>query len=375
MLVSAVSSCTIDNSIKKETVYGIEQIVSLKEKGITVESYSFEQGTFCLYLSDESSIVFNTHDVSIATIDERGYWCVNGELSTIPLDQDVIVTEVEKSEIQKIIENYTEWLFFFNNGEMLSLEKLVFNLNADSILRGVNHRGFNSIAPENTLPAYRLSRLKGFCYVETDVQFTADGVPVIIHDATIDRTSNAQGKVTDLTWDQLRELDFGIWKSHEYQGTKIPSLEEFLLLCKTIGLIPYLEIKAGSRQQVHDIVSMVESCGLKGRVVYISFGAGFLRYVAEVDPDATLGFLYGTPLTEEAVNTALTLKNDTNAVFIDCYDCSEGAVSLCRNAFLPMEVWTINSETTIRNLPSYITGVTSDKLHAGLVVIQMNNNS
>ena len=77
----------------------------------------------------------------------------------------------------------------------------------------VNHRGYSAIAPENTLPAYRLSKEKGFRYVETDVSFTSDGVPVLLHDASIDRTSDGTGKIAEMTFEQVRQYDFGSWKS------------------------------------------------------------------------------------------------------------------------------------------------------------------
>ena len=62
-----------------------------------------------------------------------------------------------------------------------------------SYVKGINHRGYATVAPENTLPAYQLSAKKGFRYVETDVLFTSDNVPVLLHDITIDRTSNGTG--------------------------------------------------------------------------------------------------------------------------------------------------------------------------------------
>lgn len=88
-------------------------------------------------------------------------------------------------------------------------------------VNSVNHRGYNTIAPENTLPAYKLSRKMGFECVETDVAFTSDGVAVLLHDGTINRTArNADGTsisssidIGSITYDQALDYDFGIWKS------------------------------------------------------------------------------------------------------------------------------------------------------------------
>ena len=78
-------------------------------------------------------------------------------------------------------------------------------------VRAVNHRGFNKVAPENTISAYRLSKENGFLFVECDVSFTSDNVPVLLHDDTINRTSNGKGKVSNWTFEALRQLDFGSW--------------------------------------------------------------------------------------------------------------------------------------------------------------------
>ena len=116
------------------------------------------------------------------------------------------------------------------------------NLYDNPNIRAVNHRGYCTEAPENTLSAFRLSKKMGFRYVECDVSFTSDTVPVLLHDSTVDRTSNGSGNISAMTLEQVKALDFGSWKSAEYAGEKIPTFEEFMLLCKQIGLHPYIEI-------------------------------------------------------------------------------------------------------------------------------------
>jgi hypothetical protein len=125
-----------------------------------------------------------------------------------------------------------------NNTERIDLVDSLsyYNTNVNS----VNHRGYNTIAPENTLPAYQLSRKMGFTMVECDVQFTSDDVAVLLHDATIDRTSNGTGNINDLTWAEVQQYDFGSWKSADYTGTRIPSFAEFIQLCKYLGLKAYV---------------------------------------------------------------------------------------------------------------------------------------
>ena len=243
---------------------------------------------------------------------------------------------------------------------------------ADEVVKGVAHRGYSSVAPENTLPAYRLAKEKGFFYVETDVSFTSDGVPVCLHDATIDRTSNGTGNINSLTWAQVQTYDFGSWKSADYAGTKIPSLEQFLVLCRNIALHPYIELKNSAtytESQIQSIVDMVEACGLKGKVTYISFSSTYLGYVKAYDASARLGYLVST-MNSTAISTAQGLQTTSNEVFIDTSATGSTAVSLCKAAHLPMEVWTIDSASTIKGLDPYITGVTSNELIAGRILYE-----
>ena len=89
-----------------------------------------------------------------------------------------------------------------------------YKISVDGVM-SINHRGYSAEAPENTLAAFRMSKEMGFDAVECDVRFTKDGVPVLLHDEKVDRTSNGKGKIGDLTLEQVRKLDFGSWKSAE----------------------------------------------------------------------------------------------------------------------------------------------------------------
>jgi glycerophosphoryl diester phosphodiesterase len=92
------------------------------------------------------------------------------------------------------------------------------------------HRGDNHCAPENTLPAFELALAKGAHQIEFDVRTTADGQLVILHDETVDRTTNGSGAVGDLTFAQVRALDAGSWFGEQFAGVQIPTLAEVLSL-------------------------------------------------------------------------------------------------------------------------------------------------
>jgi glycerophosphoryl diester phosphodiesterase len=94
--------------------------------------------------------------------------------------------------------------------------------------RASAHRGDQRIAPENTVPAFRLAAEKGAHQIEFDVTISRDGELVIMHDPTVDRTTSGSGLVTELTFAELRSFDAGSWKAPEYAGTHIPTFREVL---------------------------------------------------------------------------------------------------------------------------------------------------
>src|SRR5262249_40987676 len=90
------------------------------------------------------------------------------------------------------------------------------------------HRGANRYAPENTLPAIKTAVALGADYVEIDIRTTKDGKFVLMHDSTVDRTTDGNGKVGDLTLDEVRKLDAGGWFGKPFAGTRVPTLDEGL---------------------------------------------------------------------------------------------------------------------------------------------------
>ncbi len=107
----------------------------------------------------------------------------------------------------------------------------------------IAHRGAGKLAPENTLAAFRVGAQHGYRAFECDVKLSADGVPFLLHDATLDRTTAGQGKAGDKTWSELSRLDAGGWHSRAYAGEPMPSLEALSVYLQRNGFLLDLEIK------------------------------------------------------------------------------------------------------------------------------------
>jgi glycerophosphoryl diester phosphodiesterase len=148
------------------------------------------------------------------------------------------------------------------------------------------HRGDRAEAPENTIPAFEAAFAAGLRVVETDVQLTADGYPVLLHDPTVDRTTDGTGAVADLTLEQVEALDAGSWYSAEFAGTRIPRLGEFLdLLAATPSTTALIELKEyWSRDQVRGILDGIYLRGLQDRVVFASFHLGTIGNLGQAAP-------------------------------------------------------------------------------------------
>lgn len=248
------------------------------------------------------------------------------------------------------------------------------SVNYDLNVKAINHRGYSKGAPENTIPAYILSKQNGFTYVECDVSFTSDGVAVLLHDATIDRTSDGTGNINEMTYAEVLRYDFGSWFNTSYTGVKIPTFTEFITTCKGLGLHPYIELKTSggyTQEQISQIINEVEFCGMRGRVTYISFKFEYLEWVKLADNEARLGYVTNS-LSDTIIAQAASLKTDFNDVFIDTqlnYVKDEWVSKLVEND-IPVEVWTVNNANFIKNMHRYISGVTSDSLIAGKVLYE-----
>ncbi|WP_394272139.1 S-layer homology domain-containing protein [Butyricicoccus sp.] len=218
----------------------------------------------------------------------------------------------------------------------------------------VNHRGYSYTAPENTLPAYQVSAQKGYTYVEADIRFSADGEPVLLHDATINRTSNVEEVtgsdeavyLSGCTLAQLQTYDFGSWKAERYAGTKIPTFRDFIALCAQNGLHPYIELKQQmTQQQVGKLVDIVKEYDMYGNVTWISFYSENLAKLRSVCPTAELMLLAATVDTD-SIQAAKNLKNGKNSVLLSVrYNKLTAAQrAACLRAGLDFGVWTVDSK-------------------------------
>ncbi|MBL3699178.1 glycerophosphodiester phosphodiesterase [Leucobacter luti] len=150
----------------------------------------------------------------------------------------------------------------------------------------VSHRGAAALAPENTLAAMRIAIDQGVEFIEADVHLTADGVPVLLHDPTLDRTTTGTGPVAALTLAELRQLDAGSWFGAEFAGEPVPTLEELLAELDGANVRALVELKGiWTPEQLAATAVLLREAGMVNRVALQSFEPEIIAGLAEAAPE------------------------------------------------------------------------------------------
>ncbi|MFC8762069.1 glycerophosphodiester phosphodiesterase [Streptomyces sp. NPDC057193] len=213
---------------------------------------------------------------------------------------------------------------------------------AGAPLTVIAHRGASSAAPENTLVSDEVARRGGAVWIENDVQPSKDGVPYILHDTTVDRTTDGTGPVRSLTSAQLDALDAGSWFAPAYAGTRVPTLAAQLADLRARGGKLLLEIKGRhSRAEVARIVQDVRDQGMTDRVFVQSFDIASLKHTRELAPELPVGLLRGT-LDADPVALAEELDLDAYNVSDAALATRPGLVDELHAAGVAVHVWTVD---------------------------------
>jgi glycerophosphoryl diester phosphodiesterase len=170
-------------------------------------------------------------------------------------------------------------------------------------MRVIGHRGALALAPENTMAAFAVAERCGVDAIEFDVHLTADGAPVVIHDETLERTTNGSGAVASRTLAQVQALDAGSSFGPAFAGERVPALAEVLTWAapRRLGLVLELKQPAPGTGRSRDealpriVVELVREYGLVERTLFISFDHPSLAHVLTVEPAARVGLLTDGP--------------------------------------------------------------------------------
>ncbi len=187
----------------------------------------------------------------------------------------------------------------------------------------ISHRGEHLSHPENTLSAFQAAIEAGADFFELDVRTTSDGRLVLMHDRTVDRTTNGKGSIREMTFDQIRGLDAGVKSGPKFAGTKPPTFEEALSLARgRIGV--YVDCKEIAPA---DLVAALEKTDMLDKVV-IYGDAGFLKKVQALRPNLRVMPEAGNAATLEKLLAGMSPR----VIAFDASDFTDDVIQVARHA-------------------------------------------
>ena len=210
----------------------------------------------------------------------------------------------------------------------------------------IAHRGNASVAPGNTMPAVEGAWRAGADLVEVDLRLSEDGIGVVIHDATVDRTTTASGPVDRMSATEVSRLDAGTPFSPVFTGTRVPLLADVAeFLADRPGTDLLLELKGDyTVEQAAGVLSTVATAGMTGRTVVQTFWPQTIRSLRAADSEARLGLLVGSHVAPDEV--MLPLSTEVGAFACnpryDLIAADPALVDRLHAAGMQVFVWTLN---------------------------------
>lgn len=224
--------------------------------------------------------------------------------------------------------------------------------------RWIAHRGGGTLAPENTLAGMRLAARMGFRAVEFDVMLSADGSPYLLHDETLERTTNGRGWMSETPDALLAQLDAG-------DGEPLPTLKQALALCAELGLAANVEIKPASGFELPTAAAVVaelqrwQAPGLPA-ILLSSFSLPALRYVQATAPALPRAVLFES-LPEDWLTVAQGLGAEGVHCDADAVTQKEVQAAVDRN--IPLRCYTVNDPEQAKTLLAWgVSGLFTDRL-------------
>ena len=221
----------------------------------------------------------------------------------------------------------------------------VLHMGLDNPVEVTAHRGYSAAYPENTIPAFKGAIQVGADWAELDVQQTADGEVIVMHDSNLKRTTGLDKEVWQVTWDEIKDLDNGSWFDKKYQTVRIPTLKEVLKVCR--GKIHLnIEIKPSGHDKdlEEQVAKLLKKYHMRDTCVVSSLKYDSLRKIKEADDSV-----------ETAYITSVSYGNFTDLEYADGYSVestllSKSFVNKAQKAGKQIYVWTVNSEERLEKV-------------------------
>ena len=231
----------------------------------------------------------------------------------------------------------------------------------------VGHRGMPSQAPENTIEGNALAAKAGAELIETDVYLSKDGYPVILHDGTLERTTNGKGFIEDYTLEELKQLNANKPHPSGFPNVKIPTFEEQIDLARETGLVIQTEIKTSNPNVIEPIVKLIKEKKAEDLITVISFDSNQIKRMNEQMPELTTELIVGSGISRtwdvhRAVRQTLLTVQNLNAVYNANFTLlTQDYMEAAKHRGLTIAPWTFNNRNDLIQFFMYGTwGLTTD---------------
>ena len=211
----------------------------------------------------------------------------------------------------------------------------------------MGHRGAKSIAPENTLASIKKVVESGAKWIEVDVQLSADKIPVIFHDETVERCTDGKGIVTELRLTELKVLDAGCFFSSDFKNEQIPTLKEVIIFCQENDLSINLELKIyqedSKKELVKKVIETVKALNFStSKIIFSSFSETILTYIYKLYPEVRRGLI----ADKEVLNLPdIKEKLSLYSFHVDHKILNEKLAKSVKKLGLVLMIWTLNDPT------------------------------
>lgn len=226
-------------------------------------------------------------------------------------------------------------------------------LNDEHACQNYAHRGLSSEAPENTLASIYKAGYHGCAGVEIDAQVTADDKIVVMHDSTVDRTTDGTGTVNDLQSSYIESLNIDAGNNvDDFPTQHVPYLSEALEVCAKFGMIPVIELKGTwADERLADLVDLITSYNYLKRAIVICFTDVIIIRLRAITKDLKVGLLTSSILTDELIDEAIELGNCCLSLSYSQNETIDESLRLkmIRNG-IDFGFWTVNSLSTKNTL-------------------------
>lgn len=226
--------------------------------------------------------------------------------------------------------------------------------------RKVAHRGAAGSCPENTMIAFEHAVAMGADMIELDIQLTKDQQIVVIHDATINRTTNGKGRVCQYTYEELCRFDAGSWFSTAFRGERIPLLNDVLrMFSHQVGIVIELK-KPENNPGIETLLSALLQQYPTESIIIQSFNQGSLRQMKKLSPAINTALLVNYPLNKKDI---ITIATEFEYVSLKWTMVNKKVMTAIKQAHLRTIVWTINTEKQLAKVRNWeINAIVTDHL-------------